>query len=114
MVRTPAENEQFVREHWPNVMIAARRSGARMFYMALTDYRAIVWNGYESPELAMAAAAEFTEQRLEEIELAIRALTEATNWGNAYNAREHGSQECAYIWNLLAAKLESLKEGMRS
>lgn len=52
MVRTPAENEQFVREHWVRVWINPRTKEPR-----IGDIFFLTW----------AAAAEFTEQRQEEI-----------------------------------------------
>ena len=67
MVRTPEENEQFVRKCWENVGLMYGRIDGGRYWMVYQHGRGIPLHGYESPELAWAAAAEFTEQRLGEI-----------------------------------------------
>ena len=52
MVRTPAENEQFVRSHWERVGIDHYRIDGVRYWMVHQNGRGIPLHGYESPELA--------------------------------------------------------------
>lgn len=66
-MRTPAEAKQFVREHWERVGIEHYCIDGVRYWMVHQNGRGIPLHGYESPELAWSAAAEFTEQRMEAI-----------------------------------------------
>jgi hypothetical protein len=63
--------------------------------------------------IAWQAALDFTRQRKREIAECEAALEEVCNWGNSYNERGYGSKECDYLHNLVAAKLATLKQGMK-
>ena len=112
MVRNPEKNEQFVREHWENVGIKHYHMDGICYWMVHQNGHGIPLHGYESPGLAWAAAAEFTEQRLEEIRKVEEALDwveiidSATNYVTLLPTKE-------FVVALLNEKLESLKKEMR-
>ena len=109
MVRTPEENEQFVRKCWENVGLMYGRIDGGRYWMVHQNGSGIPLHGYESPELAWAAAAKFTEQRLKEIKKVEEALIWVA-WQASYSSTPLPAQ---YIIALLNEKLESLKKEMR-
>ena len=109
VVRNPEETEQFVRERWENVGIKHYHIDGICYWMVHQNGSGIPLHGYESPELAWAEAAEFTEQRLKEI----MKVEEALIWiaWQTRNSLTPLPAQC--IIALLNEKLDSLKKEMR-
>ena len=117
-MRTPEENEQFVREHWANVALEDHRECCGRFdpFRVVIDSKEL-WHGPWCAYLeeAWAAAAEFTEHRMEEIrqvEMEIALLR-----GLLFLLSAEPGDLTAPIWERVIvreqAALESLKKGMR-
>ena len=130
MVRTPAEAEQFVREHWAHIRTWVRdldSYGTDQFNIGVflseesanccMDYMRR-WqedNTWQGIATACTAAAEFTEQRLKDVrqvEIEIALLR-----GLLFLLSAEPGDMTAPIWERVIvreqAALESLKKGMR-
>ena len=120
-MRTPAENEAFVREHWEQVTAEWGRVLPGRFTQTFHLTLPVIWCGTlsvmfaKTPEEAWAAAAELTEQRLKDVrkvEIEIALLR-----GLLYLLSAEPGDMTSPIWERILAReqtaLAYLKKRMR-